>query len=459
MKKHIKNILSILLASLMLLGVCACTRPVGDNNVTAAPNGGNDPTAEPDNEIHQTGENVAGRAIKLSAGYTPGSVRDANADAEFVKSQADFALALLKNSLSDEKSTLVSPLSVMLALAMCANGADTETLAEMERVLGMPIDRLNEYLRTYINNLPSDEKYKVLIANSIWFRASEAEFDPAADCMPFFEPDPDFLQRNADYYGAEIYASPFDESTLTAINEWVSKNTDGMIEQILDRVDPAAVMYLVNTLMFDAEWREVYYDVNVNDGVFHAKNGAERNVSMMHSTESTFLDGGNAVGFIKPYVGYKYGFAVLLPDEGIDVNDYVSSLTGEKLMSILNSAESGTVHAQLPKFSFDYDITLNDALSAMGMPTAFDAMSADFTRLGHCFDNSNIYIGRVIHKTHIEVGEKGTRAGAATLVEMLAGCAMPENEHEVYLDRPFVFMIVDMQTNLPLFIGTVTDIA
>ena len=109
-------------------------------------------------------------------------------------------------------------------------------------------------------------------------------------------------------------------------------------------------------------------------------------------------------------------------------------------------------------FTDIYAIT-PDALSAMGMPTAFDAMSADFTRLGHCFDNSNIYIGRVIHKTHIEVGEKGTRAGAATLVEMLAGCAMPENEHEVYLDRTFVFMIVDMQTNLPLFIGTVTDIA
>ena len=456
MNKHITKILSIILASVMLLGVFACAAP--KENETEK-NGETGKTAEGDNDVVLTDESTPGRARLLSAAYTPREVSGAGADAEFVKSQADFALALLKNSLSSEKSTLVSPLSVMLALAMCANGADTETLAEMERVLGMPIDRLNEYLRTYINNLPSDEKYKVLIANSIWFRASEAEFDPAADCVPFFEPDPDFLQRNADYYGAEIYASPFDESTLTAINEWVSKNTDGMIEQILDRISPEAVMYLVNTLMFDAEWASIYYDVDVHDGAFRAKNGAERNVSMMYSTEHTFLDGGNAVGFIKPYSGYKYGFAVLLPDEGIDVNDYVSSLTGEKLMSILNSAEGGTVYAQMPKFSFDYDITLNKALSAMGMPTAFDAVSADFTRLGHCADDSNIYIGRVIHKTHIEVGEKGTRAGAATLVEFMCGASMPENEHEVYLDRPFVFMIVDMETNLPLFIGTVMDIA
>ena len=102
MKKHINKLLSLILASVMLLGAFACAAPKENDNTEE-----NGKTPEPDNEIHQTGENVAGRAIKLSAGYTPGTVRDANADAEFVKSQADFAVELLKNSLSGEKSTLV----------------------------------------------------------------------------------------------------------------------------------------------------------------------------------------------------------------------------------------------------------------------------------------------------------------------------------------------------------------
>lgn len=452
--KTIKKLLSIILASAMLFAAVSCA------------GGERKPDEKKDDKIAENGtdtrpadENVPGKATLLSAGYQRMAADGEKADADFIAAQAEFAVELFKNSLSNDKNTLVSPLSVMLALAMTANGADKATLAEMEDVLGMPIDRLNRYLYSYVKDLPCDEKYKVMIANSIWFRANGAEFDPAADCWPFFEPDPDFLQRNADYYGAEIYASPFDESTLTAVNEWVKKNTDGMIERVLDEINPNSIMMLVNTLLFEAEWSSIYYDVNVTEGVFHTKNGAERNVSMMHSTESAFLNGGNAVGFIKPYSGCKYGFAALLPDEGIDVNDYAASLTGEKLMSILNGAQDGTVYAALPKFSFDYSVNLNGALAAMGMPTAFDAGNADFTRMGHCADDSNIYIGRVIHKTHIEVGEQGTRAGAVTLVDMFAGSAPATNVHEVYLDRPFVFMIVDMQTNLPLFIGTVTDIA
>ena len=131
----------------------------------------------------------------------------------------------------------------MLALSMTANGAKGETLAQTESLLGgdIPMETLNEYLYSYINALPSEKTAKLNVANSIWFRDNG------------FTAENTFLQKNADYYGAAVYKSAFDVKTLRDINNWVKKNTDGMIEKIIDDLDPDAVMYLINTVLFDAE--------------------------------------------------------------------------------------------------------------------------------------------------------------------------------------------------------------
>ena len=159
----------------------------------------------------------------------------------------DFAIRLFKESMEDGENTLISPLSVLVALSMTANGADNETLSQMEAVLGMPIDQLNTWISTYMANLPEEEKYKLSLANSIWFKDD-----------PSFVVNEEFLQTNADYYGAGIYKAPFDDSTLKEINTWVEDNTDGMIKDILDQIPEDAVMYLVNALAFDAEWQNIY---------------------------------------------------------------------------------------------------------------------------------------------------------------------------------------------------------
>lgn len=262
------------------------------------------------------------QADDLMKGITPEKTSGRAADDAFKNGAADFAVRLFQNTREEGKNSLISPLSVMLALSMTANGAKGETLAQMEVLLGgdIPIDTLNEYLHAYVGGLPSVEKAKLTLANSIWFKDSG------------FTVEEDFLQRNADYYGAAAYKSAFDEKTLRDINNWVKENTDGVIDKIVDQMDPYAVMYLVNTVLFDAEWQNIYHKHEVRDGTFTAIDGAKRTVSMMYSNESLYLDDGKATGFLKPYKN-GYSFAALLPNEGVALDDYIASLTGEGFLT------------------------------------------------------------------------------------------------------------------------------
>lgn len=360
----------------------------------------------------------------------------------------DFAIRLFQHSEKDGENTLISPLSVISALAMTANGAEGRTLSQMEEVFGIPVSELNENIYAYTKALPVGDKYKLSIANSIWFKDDES-----------FYVEEDFLQSNADWYGAGQFKAPFNKQTLMDINKWVEENTDGMIKDILDSIPENAVMYLINALAFDAEWKNIYYDYQVQEGVFTKEEGLEQQVEMMYSTEHQYLLDENAVGFIKYYADEKYAFAALLPNEGISVTDYVNSLDGERLASILADPVDVHVNAAIPKFESEYKTELNDTLKLMGMTDAFDDTVSDFSGIGHS-TIGNLYISRVIHKTFISVDEKGTKAGAATVVEMKAESAImePEEIKTVYLDRPFVYMLIDCEANLPVFIGTVMDI-
>jgi serpin B len=234
-----------------------------------------------------------------------------------------------------------------------------------------------------------------------------------------------------------------------------------MIKNILDKIPDDAVMYLVNALAFDAEWQDIYKKDKVKNGIFTMESGQAKNVEMMYGLEHMYLDDGNATGFIKYYADRKYAFVALLPNEGIPVGDYIASLTGNGLLSTLRDAQSVPVNTSIPKFKSRCSLEMKDVLTRMGMSDAFDADLANFTGLG-VYDNGNqnIIINRVIHKTYIAVDEKGTKAGAATVVAMMAGSAAIEPEIKtVSLDRPFVYLLIDCETNLPLFIGAVTDIS
>ena len=362
---------------------------------------------------------------------------------------ADFGVRLFQTSMEEGKNTLVSPLSVLYALAMTTNGADGETLAQMEQILGMDVDNLNSYMLAYLELLPESKDYKMSLANSIWFKDD-----------PNFAVEQSFLQTNADYYGAGAYKAAFDEGTRNDINNWVKEHTDGMIPEIIDEIPDEAIMYLVNALSFDAKWADEYEEHQIREGSFTMEDGTRQDVDMMHSEEYTYLEDDLATGFIKYYKDRKYAFVAMLPNEGVSVSQYVDSLTGEHLRELLNNPQDLTVFASIPKFETEYDIEMSEVLQEMGMTDAFDWRVADFSKLGtYNVDGMNICISRVLHKTFISVSEQGTRAGAATAVEMVAEGAMEIVEFkEVVLDRPFVYMLIDCETNLPFFIGTMMNV-
>ena len=362
---------------------------------------------------------------------------------------ADFGVRLFKTSMEEGKNTLISPLSVLYALAMTANGADGETLTQMEKVLGMDVDKLNSYMLAYLDLQPESKDYKMSLANSIWFKDD-----------PNFAVEQSFLQTNADYYGAGAYKAAFDEGTRNDINNWVKEHTDGMIPEIIDEIPDEAIMYLVNALAFDAKWADEYEEHQIREGRFTMEDGTRQDVDMMHSEEYTYLEDDLATGFIKYYKDRKYAFVAMLPNEGVTVSQYVDSLTGEHMRELLNNPQDLTVFASIPKFETEYDIEMSEVLQEMGMTDAFDWQVADFSRLGtYNVDGMNICINRVLHKTFISVTEQGTRAGAATAVEMVAeGAAEIIEYKEVVLDRPFVYMLIDCETNLPFFIGTMMNV-
>ena len=385
----------------------------------------------------------------LMKGITPSGKSGSNVEITDVSDAAvtDFAVRLFKASMKDGENTLISPLSVLVALSMTANGAEGETLAQMQKVLGMPIEQLNTWIHSYMENLPEADKYKLSLANSIWFTDDER-----------FTVNQDFLQTNADYYGADIYRAPFDDATCKDINKWVKDNTDGMIKNILDQIPQEAVMYLINALAFDAEWQDIYFESQVRKGEFTTETGEKRNVDMMYSEENKYLEDKHATGFIKYYKDRKYAFAALLPKEGTTVSEYIASLDGEHLNDLLTNAKSAFVNTSIPKFETEYDVDMSAVLSGMGMTDAFSGATADFSKLGHS-TAGNIFINRVLHKTFISVDERGTKAGAATVVEMNDECALIiEDPKQVFLDRPFVYMLIDCETKIPFFIGTMMDV-
>lgn len=402
-----KTRLTALLLALLLLCGCGASTPQTD-----------EPTVSRD-----LTENVEPQAVEEPADYDSAVTSAA---------VSDFSIRLLQTADNGE-NVLISPLSVLCALSMTANGARNETLAQMQAVFGSPIADLNQWFHE------SEFGDELTMANGIWLREQTD-----------FEVSEAFLTANANYYDAAVYEAPFDDTTRDEINDFVYENTDGMIENVLDRISPNALMYLVNALSFEAEWTEEYH--GAYDRIFTCEDGTEATVPMMYSDEFAFLEDDNATGFIKYYKGDRYAFAALLPNEGMTVSDYLETLSGARLQELFLHPQDTSVNAGLPKFEQEYSEELSEILCEMGMTDAFAFDRADFTGIGE--GPENIAISRVLHKTKISVTETGTKAGAATVVEVAESAAMPVEEPKIVtLDRPFLYFLIDTETGLPVFTG------
>ena len=375
-------------------------------------------------------------AEELTAKVAAQTVESKEADEKFSVIYNNFAVKMTK-ALYKNENACISPLSIAGAFGMVTNGAKGETKTELEALLGADVQTINAYFARLMQK--SSESKELHVANSVWSRKNAVTIEN------------DFLNVVKNNYLAQFYSAPFDGETVKDINNWVYNNTRGGIDKIIDDIDADTVLYLLNALDFEAEWKDKFEKNSVKSGTFYGvKNEAE--VTMMYANEQSYIETEKAKGFIKPYVGGEYKFAAILPDEDTSIDEFLSSLTGESLTKILSGAKKTSVEIGLPKFDFENRFDLIPALKKLGVNKAFSA-DADFTALGKT-SFGNLYIGEVVHKTRITVNEQKTKASAVT--EIGGKATSVPDVPSVILNRPFVYMILD-SSSLPVFTGVIAQ--
>ncbi|MCR4721911.1 MAG: hypothetical protein K5655_09320 [Lachnospiraceae bacterium] len=372
----------------------------------------------------------------------------------------DFALKLLnscRKSGGKTESLLVSPFSMFVALAMTSGGAVDETLAEMENVLGMSVNDMKEFLSAWFM---ADGHYRALDKQ----RAFELKDCPIPVCKMSdsiwindesgIQVNDDFIDVTKDTYYAEVFSTAFDDALKDRVNKWVADNTDDKIKSILSET-PQGLMLLINTLLFEDTWRSKYPEHATTKDVFTNSGGEESEISFMKGSADRYLEDELSTGMKKSYLTGRFSFAAILPNEGVSVDELLEGLTPERFQRLVfdKSQQNYIVTNQMPKFSYDSSFMMKDLLIELGMPSAFDSSKADFSGIGD-YPLGNIYIDEVLHKTHIDLDEEGTAAEAATVIVMsgMGGISNPETR-EIIFDRPFVYMIIDEMTQLPMFMG------
>ncbi|MFA6707419.1 MAG: serpin family protein [Sphaerochaetaceae bacterium] len=358
-----------------------------------------------------------------------------------------FSLKLLQStSARQPENIMVSPLSVYLALAMTANGAQHETKSAMLSTLsdGNSMDEINRTAAIWLNTLETKEKNTVLeIANSIWI---QQDYQVAQG----------FLQSNADFYKAAAKALNFAGlAAAKSINDWVSDATKGKIDSIIDQTSADMLMILINASYFKSLWEDPFETKRTSDRIFHTPSG-DRTTAFLNSTRNMqWLEHDGAQGIMLPYNGRRFWFFAIMPDKNTDVRSWLNRQQPQILFSLLvQSVErrASEVELALPKFKALYEDSLLADLVAMGMDIAFKADKADFSLMSAA-GTKDLFISDVKHKTFIQVDEEGTEAAAVTSVVMKATAMAPQQIREIVFDRPFFYGILDQETQLPLFIG------
>ena len=352
-----------------------------------------------------------------------------------------------------DKNIFISPFSISIALAMTLNGAAGETEQAMTNTLqlqGLSSDFINAgYAGSLQMLLMSDPKVTLTIANSLWARQG----------ILFKQ---DFLQRNTQFFGAEISTLDFDNPDASkTINKWVNTNTNGKIEKIVDdKISPSMVLFLINAIYFKGTWQEEFDLSWTRDAIFHLATGGEKQVQMMVKTDIYPYYENSEEDFQAISLSYGDGrmsMYIFLPGRELNLNVLLGNMNAESWENWISQFEKQEVLLKVPKFKLEYEKGLNDILKALGMDIAFDTHRADFSRMASLETvDGNLYIGDVVHKAFVEVNEEGTEAAAVTSVGVEA-TSVPLPPPQFIADRPFFFAIRDNETKTVLFMGIVTD--
>jgi serpin B len=402
--------------------------------------------------VRGPGEAVASEKERVTSPNVP-----ATDLSELVEGNSAFAFDLYRFLVKQQEddNLFYSPYSISLALAMTYAGARGETEAQMADALHFTLSQ--DDLHPAFNVLDQElaqrgegaegkdpEGFRLNIANAIWGQKD----------YPFLDT---FLDALAENYGAGLRVLDFagaPEESRVAINDWVSEQTEGKIENLIPQglIGPLTRLVLTNAIYFNAAWANPFEENATKEGPFTLLDGSEVTVPMMRQTESFgYTEGDDYQAVELPYDGREMSMVILLPETGA-FETLEDSLELEQVQAIVENLEYGQVALTMPKFEFDSGFNLKDALMAMGMLAAFSA-EADFS--GMTGDRA-LSIAEVIHKAFVSVDEEGTEAAAATAVVMVES-AMPGQPVEVTIDHPFIFLIRDIETGAVLFVGRVVD--
>ena len=343
--------------------------------------------------------------------------------------------AKLMNSLSQDSGNVVySPLSVFTAVCMAAAGASGETRQEILNVMDRSFTTedlisIMEYLRE------SDDA--VISANAICVRHDMANTIKN-----------DYLKVIREAFNAEYFMS---QDIVDDVNRWVKEKTDNMIPEILDDSAADTLCSLVNATTFTNEWEDPYDDYQVSKRNFYNMSGSVSKVNMLFGNVGQYIGNRYVRGFIKSYKNSRYGFMALLPKRKGE-EALRKAIANMDFSEVCENYTWYEVHTYMPEFEYRYVRELTSIMTDMGMKKMFRP-DADFSGMS-TFD---LFVDQVIHKSYIKVDRNGTKAAAATIMDWVGACP-PEEYKTVTLNRPFIYAIMDVEKNVPIFSGIVREL-
>ena len=449
-----KKLFKLVMLALLPLAYCACgsddvlenipeepnkETPAEPNTEKPDDNGNTDENGNPDEEVIMMLPQT--QAIELTA-EQKGYVAKSN----------DFSFNLFRAISADAdhrgKSLITSPLSVSYVLGMLNDGAQGQTSDEITQMLGYGAGNkaaIDEFCHKMMVEAPQVDPSVVLEIANIVIGNKQVEFE-------------DSYEKNVKTnYFAEVTSQDFALPTaLDYINGWCNERTHGMIPKILDELSPEALVVLMNAIYFKATWSEKFDPEETKREGFTGKQ--KLILPMMHrKAEMLYAQNDTYAAINLPYGGGdKWSMMVLLPNEGKTVEDVIASLSEETWKGFQRSMTPCVVDVKLPRFSTESEITLNEILPGMGVPTMFSPSDADFSPMTKNFkktDDFNLFVGLVKQKAAVEVAEEGTKLSAVTIAGMCSNY-FPNNKADFHANRPFVYVVQEASSGAIFFVGT-----
>ena len=443
-----KKILSMLLAAMLVLSACTST-PIGEPDTPAVtpavdepvPNDdpGNDPQVTP---LSAMQELVLEQDLAMD-------VPELNGSEDFSPlGELSFKLYGQTKGAKDLKNNVFSPISAAIALGMLLEGTNGETANQLESMIGWGKPTSSMMFGSLMCEYADINKLTDTTLNL----ANAAFFSPRLK-----NPKDDAIMSLRDAFRAQMFRGELStDSAREFINGWVNEKTEGEIPSVFaENLDESAVLVLINTVLLDAKWARPFINWGYEPKIsFTCANGETAELPCLSDSRyMKYIDTDELVGAVMDYSDNRLKFVAVKPKDG-DINKLMENLDYAKFVSTVEAAQEGECIFQMPKFSIESEIDLNDCVKELGAQLIFDPGNADLSGFGES-ENGNVFVSEIFQKAKIDVDEEGTRAAAATVAVAEDGCAIVEYK-EVILDSSFFWCVYDGETNIPLFMGTFT---